>query len=56
MLTIEMKWKQAARIAIMALENGTEEGKRLAREEIMQMADVADFAVDLQNEIKTAAA
>lgn len=51
-LTVEMKWKMAARVSLLALENGTEEGKRLAREEIMRMADVADFSVDLQAELK----
>lgn len=55
-LTVEMKWKQSARICIAALENGTEEGKRLAREELMRMADVADFAVELQAELKKQAA
>lgn len=51
-LTIEMRWKQAARLALVALEAGTEEGKRLAKAEIMRMADVADFAVDLQAEAR----
>ena len=50
-MTIEMKWKSAARMCIAALENGTDEGKRIAREEIMRMADVADMAVELQGEI-----
>jgi hypothetical protein len=52
-LTIEMKWKQTASIVIAALENGTDEGRKMARAEIMRMADVADFAVDLQREIET---
>ena len=51
-LTINMKWKRAAELALFALENGTDEGKRLAREEIMRMADVADFSVDLQAELR----
>ena len=55
-LTVEMKWKQAARIAIAALESGTTEGKRLAREELMRMADVADLSVELQAELKKATA
>lgn len=50
-LTIEMGWKTVARILIAALENGTDEGKKLARDELMKMADVADFAVDLQKEL-----
>lgn len=50
-LSIQMSWKQAARIAIIAMENGTDEGKRLAKAELLRMADVADFAVDLQAEL-----
>lgn len=55
-LTVEMKWKQVARVIIAALEDGTDEGKRLAREELMIMADVADFAVELQAELRKARA
>lgn len=55
-LSVNMKWKQAARYIAAALEDGTDEGKRLAREELMKMADVADFAVDLQDELKKQAA
>lgn len=51
-LTVEMKWKESARIILVALENGTAEGKRMAREELMRMADVADFAVDLQRQLR----
>lgn len=50
--TVEMKWKQSARVIAIALESGTDEGKRLAREELMRMADVADFAVELQEELR----
>lgn len=50
-LSIEMKWKQAARYILAALEDGTPKGKDLARAELMKMADVADFAVDLQREL-----
>lgn len=53
-LSLNMTWKTAARVAIAALEDGTAEGKRLAREEIMRMADVADFAVDLQSKLAAA--
>lgn len=50
-LSIEMKWKQTARYILAALEDGTPKGKDLARAELMKMADVADFAVDLQKEL-----
>jgi hypothetical protein len=51
-LTVNMKWKQAAQIIALVLENGTPEGKQIVKEELMKMADVADFAVDLQDELK----
>lgn len=50
-LSLDMKWKQAARYILAALEDGTPKGKELARAELMKMADVADFAVDLQREL-----
>lgn len=42
-------WRAAAQIFIMALENGTEEGKRHAREGILEMAGKLD---ELNNELK----
>lgn len=53
-LTVEMKWKQAARYILAGLEDGTEKGRELARSELMRMADVADLAVDLQKELAAA--
>ena len=51
-LSINMTWKQSARIIAVALENGTTKGKQIAREELMRMADVADFATELQDELR----
>lgn len=51
-LSINMNWKQSARVIAAALEHGTAEGKKLAMEELMRMADVADFAGELQDELK----
>ncbi|AWY09445.1 hypothetical protein vB_RpoS-V16_09 [Ruegeria phage vB_RpoS-V16] len=45
-------WKQAARVILAALESGTPKGKELARAELFRMADVADFAQDLQAELR----
>lgn len=50
-ISITMDWKQAARLIAVALENGTDEGKRLAREELLRMADVADTAKELQDDL-----
>lgn len=47
-VTVEMTWKQAAHVIAAALEAGTGEGKKLAREELMRMAHAADLAADLQ--------
>ena len=42
-------WKAAAHIIEIGLADGTYEGKRLAREELQRMADVADRCVELTN-------
>lgn len=41
-VTINPTWRAAASIYIMALENGTPEGRRAAREGIYEMADHLD--------------
>lgn len=41
-------WRQAARIYIACLEDGTEEGKRQAREAILEMGDKLDAMHVLQ--------
>ena len=41
-------WPAAAQILLAAIEHGTGEGKRIAREEIMRMAEIAQKYVDLQ--------
>ena len=51
-ISINMNWKQSARVIAVALQNGTPEGKEMAMQELMKMADVADFAVELQEELK----
>lgn len=40
-------WESAAEILILVMDNGTEEGKRLAKEEIRNMARAADRALAL---------
>ena len=46
-IDMRMNWREAARIIAAALLDGTVEGKRAAREELFNMACVADAAVDL---------
>jgi len=48
-LAIDMRlsWVEAARIIAAALQDGTAEGKRAAREELQNMARAADAAVAL---------
>ncbi len=41
------RWVGMLQYFIMALEIGTEEGKKIAREELKRMAEAADFAGDL---------
>lgn len=43
-------WETAAEILILVLDNGTEEGKRLAKEEIRNMAKAADRSLALAKE------
>ena len=38
-------WRQVAGVIIAGLENGTPEGKRLAREELYRLADFADGVI-----------
>jgi hypothetical protein len=41
-ISLEMTWTHAAHIIAAALENGTGEGKRLARAELFRMAAALD--------------
>ena len=41
-------WASVANMLILALEHGTEEGKRMARMELHQMARAADMAAAQQ--------
>ena len=43
-IDITPTWQHAMPILIMALENGTEQGKRAAREELMRLAKLVDEA------------
>lgn len=47
-IDITPTWQQAINIYLMALENGTEAGKKAAREGLRHMADVAQRYVDEQ--------
>ena len=49
METIEIKhsWEQIVGVLLRVLENGDENGKKMAREEITRMAKVADLAIEL---------
>lgn len=47
-------WTFAARAMLAGFENGTDTGRAIARSELMQMAAAADFAVELQAELKKA--
>lgn len=42
-------WEAAANILMVVLENGTYEGKKLAREELLRMAKLADKYVALKS-------
>lgn len=42
-------WKAAARILLMTLEDGTEEGKQMARTEVLRMAGLLDSLIDERN-------
>lgn len=41
-------WASALQVALLGLEHGTDEGKRLARQELARMAALADAAVCAQ--------
>lgn len=43
-IVIEHKWVGVLPVLLAALEDGTAEGKRMAREELKHMAQVADLA------------
>lgn len=49
METIEIKhsWEQIVGVLLRILEDGDEQGKKIAREEITRMAKVADLAIEL---------
>lgn len=49
METIEIKhsWEQIIGVLLRVLEDGDENGKKIAREEITRMAKVADLAIEL---------
>lgn len=42
-IDITPTWVAVLPILLAALENGTDEGKRIAREELQRMADAADL-------------
>lgn len=42
MTDITPTWRAAAEVILMCLENGTDEGKRLARDEVRLMARLLD--------------
>lgn len=44
-------WSAIVPVLLAALENGTDEGKRMAREEIMRMADLLDAANAAKDDI-----
>ena len=41
-ITITPKWSEVANLIILGLENGTEEGKQMAREALRSMASTMD--------------
>lgn len=47
-IDIKATWKATAQVLIALLQDGTETGKQLAKEEILRMADVADLHVQSQ--------
>lgn len=49
METVEIKhtWEQIIGVLLRILEDGDEQGKKIAREEIIRMAKVADLAIEL---------
>ena len=49
METIEIKhsWEQIVGVLLRVLEDGDEQGKKIAREEITRMAKIADLAIEL---------
>ena len=49
METIEIKqtWEGIVAALILILEDGDEQGKKIAREEITRMAKIADLAIEL---------
>jgi hypothetical protein len=50
-IDITPSWETAVRIYIMVLEDGTEEGKEMAREELMRLARNYDTLVaDMKQE------
>lgn len=51
-ITIKMGWREALQICLASYENGTAEGRKIALEELNRMADVADKAIELQNELR----
>lgn len=48
-IEIVPKWQAVLPILLAALTDGTEEAKRIAREELERMAVAADRAAELQN-------
>lgn len=44
-------WAWAAKVYILALENGTGEGKDSARKEIMRMAELLDKLIEERKQI-----
>jgi len=50
-IDLSLSWQDTASAIILALENGTAEGKRLARAELRRMAEVADLAADLKSRL-----
>lgn len=45
-------WQECCKLITMALIHGTPSGKRMAREELERMAQVADMSVDLAKALK----
>lgn len=48
MSTIKLNWKAAVEICIAALEDGTPEGKEMARKELRDMARKLDLIIEVQ--------
>lgn len=52
-ISYKMTWKGVLPIFLLALENGTEEGKKIAIEELHKMAEVADVAAELNKALES---